>query len=209
MQRPEELGGFLERGEIPRPARPLQRRQRHAGIALMADGVPAHKLYPLDLDRAFKMLDKIKPHVTVWWTSGAQNTQILQSGEVDMSDTWGARAFAAIDGGAPVQDDVDAGPLFDRWLVDPEGHAARRPGAQVRALLHEARSSRRPIPTSSPTGRPTRRPMSSSSPERAKMLPTSPENIKGLAADRRGVVGAEPQQGAGAVPGMAAGVIPR
>ena len=40
--------------------------------------------------------------VAVWWTSGAQNTQILQSGEIDMSDTWSARAFAAIESGAPV-----------------------------------------------------------------------------------------------------------
>ena len=35
-------------------------------IALLADGVPADKLYPLDLDRAFKKLDTIKSDI-VWW----------------------------------------------------------------------------------------------------------------------------------------------
>ncbi|MFJ9451123.1 MULTISPECIES: ABC transporter substrate-binding protein [unclassified Herbaspirillum] len=70
--------------------------------ALMADGVASDKLYPLDLDRAFKSLDRIKKHVAVWWTSGAQAMQLIQSGEVDMISTWNARAQTAIEGGAPV-----------------------------------------------------------------------------------------------------------
>ncbi len=41
-------------------------------IALMADGVPLDKLYPLDVDRALKSLDRIKPEI-FWWTSGARS----------------------------------------------------------------------------------------------------------------------------------------
>ena len=63
--------------------------------ALMADGVPIDKLYPLDLDRAFKSLDRIKPHINLWWTSGAQAMQAIQSGDVDMMSTWNGRAQAA------------------------------------------------------------------------------------------------------------------
>jgi putative spermidine/putrescine transport system substrate-binding protein len=37
--------------------------------ALLADGVPRDKLYPLDVDRAFKKLEQIKPDIAVWWTS--------------------------------------------------------------------------------------------------------------------------------------------
>ena len=58
--------------------------------ALMADGVPQKDLYPLDVDRALKSLTKIKKSINVWWTSGAQNTQLLQNGEIDLIDT-GAR----------------------------------------------------------------------------------------------------------------------
>src|ERR1035437_10116667 len=58
--------------------------------ALMADGVPIDKLYPLDVDRAFRSLDKIKPQVA-WWTSGAQSAQLIQSGEVDMICAWNGR----------------------------------------------------------------------------------------------------------------------
>src|SRR3954468_18858300 len=44
-------------------------------IALIADGVPADKLYPLDVDRAFKKLEQIKPNLRLWWSSGAQSVQ--------------------------------------------------------------------------------------------------------------------------------------
>jgi putative spermidine/putrescine transport system substrate-binding protein len=69
--------------------------------ALLADGVPKEKLYPCDIDRALKSLDRIKKDVAVWWTAGAQTSQMLKTGEVDMIPTWNARAQAAIDDGAP------------------------------------------------------------------------------------------------------------
>ncbi|SSW64664.1 ABC transporter substrate-binding protein [Achromobacter agilis] len=71
--------------------------------ALMADGVPADKVYPCDIDRALASLDKIKPAVDVWWNTGAQVEQMLGSGEVDMIATWVSRAQSAIANGAPVQ----------------------------------------------------------------------------------------------------------
>jgi len=70
--------------------------------SLMADGVPTAQVYPCNLDRAFASLDKVKPHVGVWWTSGAQCEQMLTSGEVDMIATWVSRPQAAIANGAPV-----------------------------------------------------------------------------------------------------------
>lgn len=72
-------------------------------IALMADGVAPKDLYPLDLERAFRKLDEIKDHIAVWWTGGAQSTQLLESGEVDMIAGWNARFQAAIDNGAPAE----------------------------------------------------------------------------------------------------------
>ncbi len=71
--------------------------------ALLADGVPADKLYPLDLDRAFKKLDTIKKDIAVWWTGGAQTSQMMKTGEVDLCPLWNARAQTVIDEGAPVK----------------------------------------------------------------------------------------------------------
>jgi putative spermidine/putrescine transport system substrate-binding protein len=70
--------------------------------SLMASGVPTSSLYPLNVDRALQNLDKIKPNVDVWWNSGAQATQLLTSGEVDMIATWASRPQQAIMEGAPV-----------------------------------------------------------------------------------------------------------
>lgn len=68
-------------------------------IALLADGVAPEDLYPLDVDRAYAKLAEIKPHVAVWWTSGAETTQLLYDGEVDMIPLWDGRATTVVDEG--------------------------------------------------------------------------------------------------------------
>ena len=62
-------------------------------LALLADGVAPDKLYPLDLDRAFKKLDTIKSDI-VWWSGGAQSQQLLASGEAPLGQFWNGRVFA-------------------------------------------------------------------------------------------------------------------
>jgi putative spermidine/putrescine transport system substrate-binding protein len=67
--------------------------------ALMADGVAVGDVYkvlstPAGVDRAFKKLDTIKSSV-VWWTAGAQPTQLLASGEVVMTHSWHGRIVDA------------------------------------------------------------------------------------------------------------------
>ena len=42
-------------------------------VAIMASGVPKEKVYPIDLDRAFASLAKIKPSVDKWWTARARS----------------------------------------------------------------------------------------------------------------------------------------
>ncbi len=71
--------------------------------ALQADGVAKDKLYPPDLDRAFKKLDELKPHIKVFWTQGTQSQQLLRDGEVDMMMIWNARATDLQKQGVPVE----------------------------------------------------------------------------------------------------------
>ncbi|WP_192182950.1 ABC transporter substrate-binding protein [Mesorhizobium amorphae] len=85
--------------------------------ALLADGVPADKLFPLDIDRAFRKLDEIKPYVTVWWRTGDQSTQILRSGEVVMTNVWSGRALNAKSSGAPVDVQWNQGLQGTDWWV--------------------------------------------------------------------------------------------
>lgn len=69
--------------------------------ALLADGVPGKKLYPLNYDRAFKKLDAIRSQ-TSFFDTGAQQEQALQSGSVDMMLAWPSRAAEAASNGADI-----------------------------------------------------------------------------------------------------------
>jgi len=60
-------------------------------LALLADGVKPENLYPLDIDRAFKSLEKIKGSVAVWWKAGAQPPQLLADKEVQYAAAWSGR----------------------------------------------------------------------------------------------------------------------
>ena len=76
---------------------------RNMIFALLADGVPIDKLYPLDFDRAFKKLDQIKPHIKVWWREGNQSQQLIRDGEVDMMSIWNGRGTELKMAGVPVE----------------------------------------------------------------------------------------------------------
>lgn len=99
-------------------------------IALLADGVPAGQLYPLDLPRAIKSLERIKPHVAVWYKSGAQSAQLLKDGEVDMVAIWGSRIAPLVNEGEPVAFTFQQGLLNSACFAIPKGakqaHAAQK-----------------------------------------------------------------------------------
>ncbi|AZV17800.1 MULTISPECIES: ABC transporter substrate-binding protein [unclassified Mesorhizobium] len=100
-------------------------------IALLADGVPADKLYPLDLDRAFKKLDTIKSDI-VWWGGGAESQQLIASGEAAFGQLWNGRVFAL------QQDGTDVGVSWNQnltaadVLVVPKG--AKNKGSAMKFL---------------------------------------------------------------------------
>jgi putative spermidine/putrescine transport system substrate-binding protein len=59
--------------------------------ALMADGVPKDKLYPIDAERALRKIAEIKPHVVKWWQTAAQAPQLMLDGEADMCMAYAGR----------------------------------------------------------------------------------------------------------------------
>ncbi|MFD1880616.1 ABC transporter substrate-binding protein [Paracoccus pacificus] len=88
--------------------------------ALLADGVAPDKLYPLDLDRAFKKLDTIKSDI-IWWEGGAQSQQLLASGEAPMGLFWNGRLAAMQADGLPVGISWDNNITAADGLVVPKG----------------------------------------------------------------------------------------
>ena len=100
--------------------------------ALLADGVPAAQLFPLDLDRAFKKMDAIKPNVTVWWRSGDQSQQLFRSREVVMAMMFSGRSSRLQAEGIPLNIVWNGAPLdASVWAVTKD---APRPNAAL-ALL--------------------------------------------------------------------------
>ncbi len=144
-------------------------------IALMADGVPWDKVYPMDVERAFKSLDRIKPHIDVWWSSGAQSTQLLQSGELDLLTIWSARAQTAIDAGAPAKIVWNGGVAsLDGWGV-PKGSPNVEMAKQF--IRFCADPTRQAAYTTIMRNGPTNLAAYDSIPaDRALLLPTSPAN---------------------------------
>jgi putative spermidine/putrescine transport system substrate-binding protein len=70
--------------------------------ALLADGVPPDKLYPLDFARAYRVLARIKPSVVKWTTTAAMQTEALTTGEAVIGPATLGRLQALKEGGAPV-----------------------------------------------------------------------------------------------------------
>jgi putative spermidine/putrescine transport system substrate-binding protein len=147
--------------------------------ALMADGVPMEKLYPLDLDRAFKSLDRIKKHISVWWTSGAQAMQLIHSGEVDMIATWNGRSQAAIDSGAPATIVWNQGLYsIEGWGIPKGAPKAEMAKAFVRFCADAKRQA--DITDQLAYGPTNLKAYDGIDPKRAAILPTAPQNIKSM-----------------------------
>lgn len=87
-------------------------------FALIADGVPVDKVYPLDIERAWKAMDRLRPLVTKWYANHAEAIQLLATGEVDICCTIGPRALVAKGEGAPVDVEFAGGKLApDNWAI--------------------------------------------------------------------------------------------
>ncbi|RWE15269.1 MAG: ABC transporter substrate-binding protein [Mesorhizobium sp.] len=86
--------------------------------AIMGDGVPANKVYPIDMDRAFAKIAELKPQVGRWWVAGADAPQSLIDGEVDMAAAYNGRIFAAKAQGAPLALSWEQSLLqYDYWVI--------------------------------------------------------------------------------------------
>ncbi len=145
--------------------------------ALLADGVPADKLYPLDVDRAFKKLEEIKPHVTVWWTSGAQSAQLLADGEVDMEMAWNGRVAAVAKEGVPVGYTFNQGFLQYTSLCILKGAPNLETAVKfINAAMTPGIQANFPTYIDYGPGNPEAYKTGKISPERAAELPSSPEN---------------------------------
>lgn len=94
-------------------------------IALMADGVSPSRLYPLDLDRALRSLEKIEDAVVVFgdWSEPGQ---LLASGQVALAAGTNGRISAAREAGGEVGISWHGALVSSDYFVIPEGSTRKQ-----------------------------------------------------------------------------------
>lgn len=142
-------------------------------LALLADGVAPAKLYPLDLDRAFRSLDRIRPAVTKFWQGGAEPVQLLVDSQVALASAWNGRVADLQSKGARIASSWDQAILqYDYWVV-PKGAKNVENAMKFLAFVSQPRPQARfaELITYGPTNS---RAFEFIRPERAALLPTAP-----------------------------------
>ncbi|PYM39204.1 MAG: hypothetical protein DME12_19570 [Candidatus Rokuibacteriota bacterium] len=88
---------------------------------LLADGVPFDKIYPIDIDRAFASLDRVKPQVVKWWSPGALPIQMLADKEVNLAIAYSGRIQKIREEGVSVDLEWNHGTISSDFWVIPRG----------------------------------------------------------------------------------------
>ncbi|WP_411783888.1 hypothetical protein [Bradyrhizobium sp. UFLA01-814] len=70
---------------------------------MLADGVAPDKIYPMNINRIFVSMDRIKPPIRKWWTTGSEIQQIMHDKIADVVHTYDGRANLSIDQGTPIE----------------------------------------------------------------------------------------------------------
>ena len=99
-------------------------------VALLADGVPMDKLYPLDVERGLRKLDTIRSQ-TVFWTTNSQSQQLFTDGEVGLGLVLNGRGYDAAKKGAPIAISWQQNIQSVDYLVVPRGSRNRDAAMQL------------------------------------------------------------------------------
>lgn len=123
---PKSLEDFFDVREFP-GHRGLRRTPKtNLEWALIADGVEPDRVYTVldtdeGVDRAFRMLDRIKPSIR-WWDHGEEALRLLDTGQVTMTSAYNGRVDTANADGASYEILWDNHVRFrDAWGIPKNG----------------------------------------------------------------------------------------
>ncbi len=173
---PQNWADFWDVKKFPGPRTMQNSPVENLEFALMADGVAPQDLYPLDVERAFKKMDEIKPHIAAWWTTGAQSAQLLVDQEAVIGTAWNGRYYALVKEGAPIAMEWNQGAIKESAFGIPKGAKDAYWGQRLLALATDAKLQGE---YASIIGYPglNLEATQYTDPEMVPYLPTSPENL--------------------------------
>ena len=148
-------------------------------FALLADGVAPEAIYPLDIKRALAKMNEIKPHIYVWWTTGAQQAQLMHDDQVDLIQGWNGRLTSGIAQGAPFVLQWNQGMYqWEGWVI-PKG--SPHPAEGLKFIAYTMRAKQQAIFAEHIAYGPSNQDAFAFIPQQRKaILPTYAENLKGL-----------------------------
>jgi putative spermidine/putrescine transport system substrate-binding protein len=169
-----------ESEDEPIPVEDLRALQRSPvgtlEFALLADGVTVDALYPLDIERAFESLNRIRDHIVVWYEDGKQPIELIVADQVAMASAWNVRAWQ-LGVTTEIGTQWSGGMLSaDMWVV-PRG----APNKEV--AMDFINFATRAIPSANfarlvPFGPVNRESPPLLAAERLREMPTAPENFR-------------------------------
>lgn len=96
-------------------------------IALMADGADPKSIYPIDVERAFKSLDRIKKNVSNFIAETPQTISLIQNNQCDFTYAYHGRVYGGVQAGLPIGFSFKQNFLALGWIAainkspNPEG----------------------------------------------------------------------------------------
>ena len=131
---PMDFAGFFDTEKFPgrRCMRALAPETLEA--ALVADGVAPKDLYPLDVERAFKVLDKLKPHVSKFAATTPEQVTSVSQNEADFSYSYYNRVQALQQGGSSLQFSFEQTNNSLDFLAIPKGSKNKEAAMQFIAF---------------------------------------------------------------------------
>ena len=177
---PQSWADFWNVKDFPGPRSLYSRLWYNYEAALRAAGVSKEEIYPATEEKmklAFAKLTEIKPHVSVWWTAGAQPPQLLSTGEVAMAMAWSGRIADAVKEGSPVAMTFKDAIAWGNAYVVPKGTPNRDMVMELinYAITPQAQEALLPIGTYGPVLESV---AAKATPEQSKNIVTHPDNIK-------------------------------
>lgn len=151
-------------------------------LAALGSGVDPKKLYPIDLDAAFKALDGIRSEIS-WFDSGAQAAQLVSDNQVDFGMVWNGRIQPLKAKGAPVDYTFDNALFTYGDLCVPKG--VRDKALSMEFIAHCVDAKNQAIFAENiPYGPTNQQAFAQLSAARLAEIPNSPENFsKGTMID--------------------------
>lgn len=177
---PQRIEDFFDVQDFP-GRRGLRRSPKvNLEWALIADGVAREDVYRVldtaeGVDRAFRVLSRIKPWVD-WWRSGDEAIRLLETGRVSMTSVFNGRVFDAVQRGQSLTILWDHQLWFmDVWVVPRNGRRTEQAMEFIRfATSTESLAQQmRYIPY----GPVRRSALERIEPEMRRQLPTARENM--------------------------------